>query len=264
MSAFHTLGSLMVGRIAGFPEILERARALALPDHQALHDHADAFERVPAPDRDPLHLLDGFRVVDLRDVPDAKRPARGRSVGLRRVESVEAICWHQTAAPGLDVDHRLLLGLPAHALVDQDGAIALLHRVTAYVYHGHHWNRDTIGIEVSARAPGIEGDSRTFWRSSKEKKAGLTMADLQVPATDVQLKACEALARYYAALMAAREAPLRAWVTHRQSSTKAADPGERIARRAAKIGFDLELPEDWTTVVRGKGRPQPSRWRLAA
>lgn len=273
MIAPHMIASLLAGRWASLAEVGARALALASPDPEAVQDDGDDFERIAdiearlgVPVRsarlDPLHLLEDFEVIDHRDVPDEKRPARGRSVGIRPASDVMALCGHQTAAAGLGPRHPKVLAVPAHALVGRDGTIVLLHRVTAYVYHGHGWNRDTIGIELQARAAGLEGRARTFWRSRGEKRRGRTHEQLAAEATPEQIRAFKALCRYYAALMAARGAPLQAVVTHRQSARKPSDPGQRIALALNEVAAELELPRDWTAKVRGRGRPQPDEWVL--
>lgn len=257
------LASLMAGRIAGLSEVAARAAALVRPDAIAERDHGDPWER----EVDPLSEIRGAGIIvrDLRDVPDSERPARGRAVGTRRVAAVTGLCWHQTAAEGLGPDHPRLLSLPAHAHVGETRSglviVTLLHRVTDYVYHGHGWNRSTIGIEVQARAAGIETDARSFWRSRKEKAAGLTHDDLKHEVSDGVLKACGATMRYYAALMDARNVPLECLNhTHRQSARKPSDPGSRIALHVAKEARSLGWTIDHSATVLGKGSPQPDIW----
>lgn len=68
---------------AGSPsaaEILERYNAITHPDPAAVEDDADQFECAGPGDGhhyDPKHFLEPFEAQDLRDVPDADRPARG-------------------------------------------------------------------------------------------------------------------------------------------------------------------------------------------
>lgn len=253
------LAALVTGRHVGLSEVLARASSVALETD--MDDHAGEVEQ--ARDLDPLDHLKGFEVRDLRQTRARDRPARGRAVGYRAARSIKALCWHQTAAAGLGPYHPRILGLPAHALVGRRGGVVLLHPVTSYVYHGHAANAWSIGIEVQARAAGLEGEARTFWRSRREKTQGprhRSFEQLVAEATDRQLLACLALARYYAAVMVLHQHPLRAWVTHRQTARKPSDPGQRIALMAALAGRELELPEDWTTKTWGKGRPQPDQW----
>ena len=253
-------------RAESWAELIERARHARntmLDGGEAVRDHVDPFERVADERFDPMSHLEGFVVVDRRDVPNEDRRKRGRSQGLRAVSNVKALCVHQTATNALGPDHPRLLGLPAHAHVGErkDGTVVvtLLHPVTAYLYHGHGWNRDTIGIEVQARAAGAVGKRRTFWRSSKEKATGKSYEELVREPSAGKLAAVRALTKYYAALMAQRKSPLVAVVTHRQSARKPSDPGEAIARVAFEAGRQLGF-EDWALKTRGKGRPAPDSW----
>lgn len=262
------VASLVAGRIAGLGEVLARAAAVVSPDPVAVSDHADSWERGHEADpNDPLRIFDEFGVVvrDRRDVPNASRPARGRAVGVRRVEKVDGICWHQTAHFGVSPDHPKLLALPAHAHIGETRSglvvVTLLHRVTDYVYHGHGWNASTVGVEVQANAAGIEGDARTFWRSKSQIADGLTYAELGREVSDGVLRACTATMRYYAALMADRGATLKCLNrTHRQSARKPSDPGSRIARHVAEESRRMGWTADGSQQVLGKGKPQPDEW----
>ena len=276
-----TIASLFSGRYE-YAEILQRLSAILRPDADAIRDHEDDNERAEqaaarvrarggslelvrseSDYRDPLRYLDPFVVVDRRDVPDENRPARGRSVGVRAAKNVVARCWHQTAAWGLGPDHPRLLALPAHCHVGQrrDGTvvITLLHRLTSYVYHGHGANRFSVGIEIQARAAGIEWESRTFWRSRKEKEDGRMFTDLVREVTPGILAAIPKVADYYEALQSNRGLEIRADVFHRQTARKPSDPGERIARAVLQASRDLG-GEDWTMKTWGKGRPVPDLW----
>jgi hypothetical protein len=262
------LASLVAGRIAGLGEVVSRFAAIVSPDPVAVSDHADSWEREHEKDlTDPIHVFREFGVVvrDRRDVPDKDRPARGRAVGVRSVESVTGVCWHQTAHFGLSPDHPKLLALPAHAHIGETRSglvvVTLLHRLTAYVYHGHGWNRSTVGIEVQANAAGIDGDPSTFWRSKQQIAAGLTYADVGHEVSDGVLRACTATMHYYAKLKAARGAALLCLNrTHRQSARKPSDPGSRIARHVAEEARRMGWTADGSQKVLGKGRPQPDEW----
>lgn len=139
--------------------------------------------------------------------------------------------------------------------------ITLLHRVTDYVYHGHGLNAGTIGVEVQARAAGLLSNSRTFWRSRREKAAGKTFEQLVREPTPGILAAHARALRYYAALMAHRGHPLKAInLTHRQSARKPSDPGELLARNAATVAAELGFERDLTQRTWGRGTGQPERW----
>lgn len=222
-------------------------------------DLADATPYERLVDRVPL-------VLDWRQTP---RTGRGVAHGTRPIENVTGLGWHQTAATW--VDARRCLNVPAHAVVLRDGvwldgeplpdgAVVLLHPLRAYVYHGHALNRWTIGVEIMAREPGIEGDARTFWRSRRERKAGLGMAELAAPASAAQLASANALGDYYAAEVAAQGGRLVASVDHRNGHrSRVSDPGQRIHRAVTRPvgerhGLDVGVP------VVGSGKPNPTIW----
>jgi hypothetical protein len=92
---------------------------------------------------------------DLRGEPRTK--SRGRSKGTRDWSKVRGITIHQTAVD-FGTNPRRLLNVPVHGATLRDGSIVLLHDPPAYMWHGHSFNKHDIGIEVSCRAAGIEGN----------------------------------------------------------------------------------------------------------
>ena len=228
---------------------------------------------------DEWQALERFTVQDYRDHPRPKGLKRGRSKGIRAWSDITGICLHQTASP-VGHDHPRLLGVPAHSHVSQEGVITLLQPATAYMWHGHALNRFTIGIEVEARADGIEGDPSTFWRSPRERNGYRNWRGKWVPpksrdqlrseATDKQLRALDALIRYYIRLHRRNASPPvqpLGLYAHRQGhKSRVSDPGSRIAgfvyRNLVDEGFRFRhYLVDTTGETYGGGRPWPQEWK---
>jgi N-acetyl-anhydromuramyl-L-alanine amidase AmpD len=199
-------------------------------------------------------------VVDLREIVRGKALARGQAKGTRRIDNVDALCLHQTAAPIAAASR--FLNVPAHGAVLPDGTIVLLHPLTAHLWHAHALNRSTIGIEISCRADGVDGDQRTFWRSKREQKEGKTRDDLRVEMTEDQAEAARALCRYYVDEVARLGGKIGRIVAHRQGHrSRVADPGSRIWQRVALPSADeLGLDVGVDGYTRGSGRPIPRAW----
>lgn len=254
---------------------------------ELLDDLLRVFRNTTPPSSGPAPVeLDVAR--DLRDTPRASG-SRGRIVKIRKASSIVGITLHQTATADFPVRDRLLLQVPAHAMVHRDGRVSLLHHPTAYVYHGHALNAGTIGIEIACRAAGVEGVESTFWRSKKEvhgyhaaivapdgevmtpehigPKAGhpgrwhppREYAELVAEATDLQLAATRDLVRYYCELVPT----VRGLWAHRQGrGDRTSDPGSRIWQGVAEpLRTELGLA-DVRDLVLGDGHPIPDEWRL--
>lgn len=210
-------------------------------------------------DTDADGIPDHWSVNDLRNAKRVPR-SRGELKGLRKTRAVRGIVLHQTANAHLDADHRLIAGVPAHALVDMTGRLALLHHPQDVMWHAHALNRDTVGLELACRVPGRMHDGRTFWRSKREKAARVPWNELQKRPTDVQLER----AREWCLWMADQcpKWPLQLW-THRQGhSSRTSDPGEEIVRKVI-----LPLVDGWPSrftwdpkATRGSGTAVPREW----
>ena len=203
---------------------------------------------------------------DFRGLERADVFARGRAVGTREWSKVVGLCWHQTASGHLHESHPKLLAIPAHILLHRSGRWSLLHPLNAYVQHGHALNGGTIGIEVDCRAAGVEGDASTFWRSAKEKAAGLQFDDLVQEATDEQMQAIPTIMRWCIAEVANNGGDIRANWAHRQGHrSRTTDPGSRIwgaVERAQAMGpaFGFQLA-DVRDMKLGSGKPIEQEWR---
>lgn len=218
-------------------------------------------------DRTPFETLQhelGLLGVRLHDERQTPRTGRGQARGTRPLKDCTAQLWHQTAAEIRTV--RQALGIPVHCTILSNADVVLLHPLAAYLWHSGAGNKFTIGVEVSCRAAGIEGDGRTFWRSRKEKARGDQYEDLVREATDMQIKVGILVGAYYAAevkrqrVLAGMIGGLVACLLHRVTErSRVSDPGSRIALGVAKPvaqahGLDYGVP------VVGTGKPVPTCW----
>ena len=228
-------------------------------------------EVLPAdPEPEPEPVESGRQWHDLRGEP---RPeSRGRSKGRRDWSKIKGITIHQTAVD-FGTNPRRLINVPVHGATLRDGSIVLLQSPTAYMWHGHSFNKRDIGIEVSCRAAGVWDDPATavnegkwtLWlpKSIREKIAAgkTTEAENVSEATDTQLEATKELIRYYVDLVASHGGKIEFIHAHRQSSkSRTSDPGERIWKAVGKwaqeeLGLSAG-PPGWSA----GGYPLPDVW----
>jgi hypothetical protein len=205
---------------------------------------------------------------DLRGEPRTK--SRGESKGTRDWSKIKGITIHQTAVD-FGTNPRRLLNVPVHGATLRDGSIVLLHDPPAYMWHGHSFNKHDIGIEVSCRAAGIEGDGDSLWlpkevrhNGKKVRSKTLTSAERlehASEATDDQLEATRELIRHYCELVEKHGGKIEFIHAHRQSTkSRTSDPGSRIWK-ACGIWAIEELglsagPPGWSA----GGYPLPDAW----
>ena len=196
----------------------------------------------------------GICIHDLRQMP---RKGRGEARGTRDIRTVDTLMFHQMAATINDPER--CLGIPSHGAVLRGGDIVLLHPVRSYLWHGHAANRFSIGIEIAARAAGIDGDPNTFWRSKREREMGLTYDDLGAEATPVQIEAANIMADYYTEEVARQRGQIDYVMDHRNShKSRVSDPGSRIHKHVT-----LATRKRCTLQHRdpvGSGKPNPTTW----
>ncbi len=213
----------------------------------------------------------GLKVHDFRQIPRAEKHKRGRAKGTRNIRNIDTVLFHQMAA--VIHDPRRCLSIPAHGAIVRGGDIVLLHPIRAYLYHAHAANPFSVGIEIAARAAGIDGRADTFWLSKKEKKMGLKYDDLGHEATPRQLEAANILADYYVEEIDRRMGSVEYVMDHRNSDkSRNSDPGSRIhkyvtlatrerlkLRHRDPVGTGQPNPHAWS------GDPNvPYSWRVAA
>lgn len=234
---------------------------------------ATLFDRTPvggalAPSDDLL--LDGEGPYDrlvtaanaagilVHDFRQHARKGRGEAKGTRDIRKVTALLDHQTAC--VIKKPRTFLGVPTHAGITDGGDIVLCHPVRAYLYSAHSANSFTYSIEHSARAAGVEGDWRTFWRSKHEKAQGEVYADLVHEVDDRQVFASILLRTYVVEEVARQGGKIVASMFHRNSHwSRTSDPGQRIAMLVSRP-FALERGLEYGAPVVGSGHKTPYVW----
>lgn len=194
---------------------------------------------------------------DLRGEPRTK--SRGESKGYREWSSIRGITLHQTAVD-FGTNPRRLLNVPVHGATLRDGSIVLLHDPTDYMYHANSFNKHDIGIEVSCRASGIEGNADTLWLPKSLRGKGEPLSHAS-EATDDQLEATRVLIMHYVDLVESKGGKIEYIHAHRQSSkSRTSDPGSRIWRECGVWAIDeLKLtagPPGWSS----GGYPLPDAW----
>lgn len=171
--------------------------------------------------------VSAFVWSDLRGVERTKE--RGEAKGVRNWSKITGITLHQTAVD-FGEDPMRMLNVPVHGATLQNGRIVLLHEPTDYMWHAGALNRTDIGIEVSCRACGIEGNGETLWLPKKyDDLRGDDRLELAIEATEGQIMATRRLVRYYIELVEQHGGKIKYIHAHRQSSkSRVSDPGSRI------------------------------------
>jgi len=219
---------------------------------------ADAIRAILA--KKPVEPEPSHIEADLRGMPRTK--SRGEAKGSRRWDQITGITLHQTAVDfGLNPER--LLNVPVHGATLHDGAIVLLHDPTSIVWHGNGLNRRDIGIEVSCRAAGIEGDPRTLWLPKKlAHLKGAERLHHATEASDIQIIATRRLVQYYCELVAENGGRIQYIHAHRQAhASRVSDPGSRIWKGVGVWAQEeLALEAGPPRFKLGTGKPLPDAW----
>lgn len=195
-------------------------------------------------------------MIDARDRPGLPRYSAAKGGGLRcypeprDLAGVDKIVLHQWGAhaalrplPGETLEEcaiRRARSVPYHLSVFAGGIVVWAWPATVSAWASNGFNRSSVAIGVAGRFPGLERHRTETHSRAEEFGAGLA----------------EALAAVAAVL------PGAAVVTHRQSSsTRLADPGEAMARVAARTVGAIGLRLDFAT-TRGTGKACPAVWRV--
>lgn len=152
-----------------------------------------------------------FNVVDAHEVFHG-------SDSLRDWKDVKGIVLHQTACRlGTNVER--WYSVTCHVGCPSDGKVIFNNDLRRTLWHGHGFNRDTVGIEIDGNYQGIDGNDATRW------KAGGGPAHL----TKEQLEAARAAVAWIVAEVAANGGKITHIWAHRQSSDqRQSDPGSEI------------------------------------
>jgi hypothetical protein len=239
---------------------------------------------MPAPPGSPSMDITDIRLIDLRDEqPDPPPAVRGKmkwklgrngKVLKRSPEAIDTIVIHQTATPFTatknakkrfpDDPARALAerakGVACHVMAFKDGFMAWPNPLDWYVYHGNGFNKNSLGIEIEGRYPGLMDDPSTTIREDWETTWGGKPDEV----TDECVWAARAGVRLLVEEGRKLGMPIQFVVAHRQSSAnRRSDPGEELWRR---VVLEYAVPvlnlETSTDLVLGSGRPIPKEWDL--
>lgn len=153
-------------------------------------------------------------IVDVRH----EHPINKGSKTPRDISTVTGIMLHQTSCFLKERNERWY-DVACHLGITQSGKILYVNDLSAYMYHGHGFNRTTIGIEVDGNFCGVEGNEATLWRG------GGGRAVLTTEQADGVRKAI----RFICDEIERRGGKISTIVAHRQGSDqRQSDPGSAI------------------------------------
>jgi len=192
----------------------------------------------------------GKYIMDVRD-----EAWEGAEKGSNSIERIDTICLHQMAIRDSDYQGwERWRKLAIHFMVScGDNAKAyLLHDLNVRVWHGHAWNRRSVGFELEGWFSGIGTNKRYFWQPKGKDREPM------VP-TEQQLAACHDAIRYSVSQISDMGGQIKYIGAHRQSyATKESDPGSLIWQGVAlPMMEELGLVEAPTLE---KGSPIPEAW----
>jgi len=199
-------------------------------------------------------------------IKDGHKLKKGR--GTRDMTKVTGACLHQTACV-LGENEEKWHNIACAIGITRKGKIIWVNDFEDYVWHGHGFNRYTIGIEIDGHFAGLEElldgewvpDLRTYWKpKSRPNRKPLSV-------TPEQIEACKAVLRWLVKVVEEMGGTMRFVVAHRQSAaSRISDPGEKVWKTIVlPIIEELGLSdggEDY--FLAGKdgrsGKPIPERW----
>ncbi|MCK5019368.1 MAG: N-acetylmuramoyl-L-alanine amidase [Candidatus Peribacteraceae bacterium] len=210
----------------------------------------------------PLNVINAVRMPIGADSPDEvldiryDHPILKGSKSPRNLELVTGIMLHQTAC-FLGERPERWHDIACHIGVTQKGQILYVNDFSAYLYHGHNYNRTTIGIEIDGNFRGIEEKPNTLWVEGGGSVEGHRHAGL----TAQQCMATRQAIRFICNEMEKRGAKISTIVAHRQGSDqRQGDPGSWIWKECgiwaqknlnlynnpmATKGDGYRIPYDW-------------------
>lgn len=192
--------------------------------------------------------------LDVSQEPGLPRYSAARGGGLRcypeprPLAAVQLLVLHQWGAhaslrrrPGESVEAcavRRARSVPYHLSVFAGGVVVWAWSPAIAAWSSNRFNRSSISVGVGGRFPELELRRTASHSPVEQFEAGLVEA---------------------IGVIAAR-LPGLVVVTHRQSSaSRRADPGEALARVAARAAAGLALEVDYARTI-GTGSPAPACW----
>ena len=179
--------------------------------------------------------------------------------GINPIQDIDTICLHQMACKDSDYQGwERWRKLAIHWLVTcgDEAAAYLLHGYQTRVWHGHGWNRRSIGFEFEGYFSGIEDDPRYLWQPKGAHRVPMIPTERQIEAGKEAIHAS-------VKGVALAGGKIKYIAAHRQSyGYKESDPGSFIWRLIAlPMMKELGLKEA-PTLTGGKrpGKPIPEVW----
>lgn len=189
-------------------------------------------------------------------VRDVRKEAWAGAVkGVSPIERIDTVCLHQMACRDSDWQGwERWRKLAIHWVITcGDAAKAYwLHEMDSYLYHGHGWNKRSVGLEIEGWFSGIGVNPRYLWKPKGSNRTPMTPTKEQVEA------ACAAI-RYTVRKIEEMGGKIKYIGAHRQSyATKESDPGGLLWQLVAiPMMEELGLSEAPTLP---KGSPIPEDW----
>lgn len=107
--------------------------------------------------------------IDLTSKSNVQTENGRRRKGVRKMSGLLRLCWHQTAFVWRPYLESLRLKkytahhkMNAHALIDSDGSILLLHNFMYYLWTANAFNPDCLSIEILGNFEAIQGSGKWY------------------------------------------------------------------------------------------------------
>lgn len=243
-------------------ETIEAAEAWAYGQH-ATDQAKDFVDEIPKAVVDTVNRLHKV-LEDVRQDAFDRRPflsdyreeaSKAVEHGRNHLDRIDTICLHQMACKDSDdqgVDRWRKLAIHWAVTCGDNAKAYLMHDLDTYLYHGHGWNRRSVGFEFEGYFSGIGENPRYLWspRGSHRKP--------MVP-TPQQISAGRNAVAWTVEKIASMGGKIQFIGAHRQSyATKESDPGSLIWQEIALWAQNnLGLKEAPTLP---KGSPIPEVW----
>jgi peptidoglycan hydrolase-like protein with peptidoglycan-binding domain len=170
-----------------------------------------------------------------------------KGYGRRKIKDIVGVTLHQTACVLGEKPGRWD-NVACHVGITRGGKVLWVNDFEKIVWHGHGFNRRTIGIEIDGHFAGLEPfneetgewepDLSTYWRPKGSKREPVSI-------TEAQIKACKEVLRWLNRVVEEAGGDFKYCVAHRQSSgSRRGDPGEKTWKLVAlPMMEELDLTE---------------------